>query len=248
MKFLHWRPPPRRELVCLRVRRWSGPLPNVYAALSTSTLLTALLVNLTTECREPFNALPLFLVKVRAFFPRLTPTRPVLVMASAVDIPLQVVSDNARAERRISPAWSIAQLKSRLEPVTGVPASAQRLSFKLSGSGAIRSLDAEADTTQLSNLNLQSAAEIHVGHLGVSCTYFARIHHALVPQSRPHDTSGGKRNFSTDDALSSRCGTIAQPRSEKTTRMSRRYRSTRCQRMSTSPEPTACSLGRGRRS
>ena len=31
------------------------------------------------------------------------------------------------AERRISPSWSISQLKAKLEPVTGIPPSAQRL-------------------------------------------------------------------------------------------------------------------------
>ncbi len=31
------------------------------------------------------------------------------------------------AERRISPAWTIEQLKAKLEPVTGIPPSAQKL-------------------------------------------------------------------------------------------------------------------------
>lgn len=31
------------------------------------------------------------------------------------------------AERRISPSWTIGQLKAKLEPVTGIPPSAQRL-------------------------------------------------------------------------------------------------------------------------
>ena len=37
-------------------------------------------------------------------------------------------------ERRISPSWTIAQLKAKLEPVTGIPPSCQRLYMrKLSG-------------------------------------------------------------------------------------------------------------------
>ncbi|KAK9248488.1 CAP Gly-rich domain-containing protein [Lipomyces tetrasporus] len=44
------------------------------------------------------------------------------------DIPLLVTSQNSSSERRISPHWTLAHLKSRLEPVTGIPSFSQRLS------------------------------------------------------------------------------------------------------------------------
>jgi hypothetical protein len=56
-------------------------------------------------------------------------------LQTAPDIPLIITvpghSTNAPplllAERRISPSWSIGQLKAKLEPVTGIPPSVQRL-------------------------------------------------------------------------------------------------------------------------
>jgi tubulin-folding cofactor B len=46
------------------------------------------------------------------------------------DVPLYVVSDYASAERRITPSWSIAQLKTKLEPITGIPPSCQQIVLK----------------------------------------------------------------------------------------------------------------------
>lgn len=54
------------------------------------------------------------------------------------DIPVQITVPNdtnpsssgaplLRAERRITPSWTISQLKTKLEPVTGIPASAQSI-------------------------------------------------------------------------------------------------------------------------
>lgn len=83
-------------------------------------------------------------------------------MSSAADIPLLIVSENAQSERRVSPSWSIAQLKGKFEPITGIPASAQRLSIKIASlpAQAIEALNEE--NTQLSNFALQAYAEIHV--------------------------------------------------------------------------------------
>ncbi|KAK9240342.1 CAP Gly-rich domain-containing protein [Lipomyces kononenkoae] len=50
------------------------------------------------------------------------------------DIPLLVTSQNTSSERRVSPLWTLAHLKSRLEPITGIPANAQRLSLFISHS------------------------------------------------------------------------------------------------------------------
>lgn len=57
---------------------------------------------------------------------------------SAPDIPLIINVPGASsasplllsAERRISPAWTIGQLRTKLEPVTGIPPGAQRLRTK----------------------------------------------------------------------------------------------------------------------
>jgi len=84
-------------------------------------------------------------------------------MATAADIPLLIVSENSSSERRISPSWSIAQLKGRLEPVTGVPANCQRLSLKI-GSQAAQPIEAaDEETTILAAWPLQAYAEIKVG-------------------------------------------------------------------------------------
>ena len=86
-----------------------------------------------------------------------------ITMNTAADIPLLIVSENSSSERRISPSWSIAQLKSRLEPVTGVPASCQRLSLKI-GSQAAQPIEAaDEESTILAAWPLQAYAEIKVG-------------------------------------------------------------------------------------
>lgn len=59
-------------------------------------------------------------------------------LQTAVDIPLTITvpSDTknpnnspplVRAERRVTPSWTLSELKAKLEPVTGVPASSQSL-------------------------------------------------------------------------------------------------------------------------
>ena len=44
-----------------------------------------------------------------------------------LDIPMIIRSDNIYCERRVSPSWTIAHFKSRLEPITGIPTSHQRV-------------------------------------------------------------------------------------------------------------------------
>jgi tubulin-folding cofactor B len=83
--------------------------------------------------------------------------------ATAADIPLLIVSENASSERRTSPSWSVAHLKSRLEPITGIPSNCQRLSLKV-GSQTPQVIEAaDEEVTQLSQWPLQAYAEIHVG-------------------------------------------------------------------------------------
>lgn len=91
-------------------------------------------------------------------------------MATAADIPLLIVSENSSSERRISPSWSIAQLKNRLEPVTGVPATCQRLSLKI-GSQAAQPIEAaDEESTILAAWPLQAYAEIKVGMTLILCS------------------------------------------------------------------------------
>jgi tubulin-folding cofactor B len=78
------------------------------------------------------------------------------------DVPLQVVSDVTGSERRITPSWSISQLKSKLESVTGVPPSAQKLTLKVPGQGPVSIEAHDEDSTTLSNWNLVPYAELHV--------------------------------------------------------------------------------------
>ncbi|KAF2478816.1 CAP Gly-rich domain-containing protein [Neohortaea acidophila] len=82
--------------------------------------------------------------------------------ATAADIPLQISSDNSSSERRISPAWSISQFKARLEPITGVPASCQRLSLKLASQRPLPIEAADEDATLLARWPLQAYAEVVV--------------------------------------------------------------------------------------
>lgn len=86
-------------------------------------------------------------------------------MASATthDVPLLVKSDTSSSERRVSPAWTIATLKGRLEPITGIPASCQRLSLKV-GSQASQPIEAaDEEATQIGAWPLQAYAELQVG-------------------------------------------------------------------------------------
>lgn len=86
-------------------------------------------------------------------------------MATTADIPLLIRSENSASERRITPSWSIAQLKARLEPITGVPASCQSLTLKIASQATQLIQAANEDATQLAAWPLQAYAEIYVGLL-----------------------------------------------------------------------------------
>lgn len=90
-----------------------------------------------------------------------------MASTTAADIPLLIVSENSSSERRISPSWTIAQLKNRLEPVTGVPATCQKLSLKI-GSQEAQPIEApNEDSTVLAAWPLQAYAEIKVGRVSL---------------------------------------------------------------------------------
>ena len=84
------------------------------------------------------------------------------------DIPLQVISENSASERRITPSWSITQLKRKLEPVTGVPPWSQRISLKTTSGETIAVEAVDEDTAVLSNFPLSAYAELHVSEFWLS--------------------------------------------------------------------------------
>lgn len=79
------------------------------------------------------------------------------------DVPLQVISDNAAVERRVTPSWTISQLKAKLETVTGIPPSSQKLSLQASvGAERIPIDAADEDSIRLCTFPLAPYAELHV--------------------------------------------------------------------------------------
>lgn len=83
-------------------------------------------------------------------------------LSTAADVPMLVVSHNSRSERRISPSWTIQELQGRLEPITGIPSSSQRLSLKGPSPDQLISLENAAPDAQLGVWNLHSYTELHV--------------------------------------------------------------------------------------
>ena len=92
-------------------------------------------------------------------------------MASARDIAIRITSPNATAERRITPSWSLATLKVKLEPVTGIPPGSQRLTLKVPGASAQVLDAADEESTQLSHWSLVAQAEIQVRHKCIEYNY-----------------------------------------------------------------------------
>ncbi|KAG9204792.1 hypothetical protein G6514_010023 [Epicoccum nigrum] len=83
-------------------------------------------------------------------------------LQSAADVPLLISSPNSSSERRISPSWSIAHLKTRLEPITGVPASSQQLSLRVGSQDAVPITAQDEELARLAQFPLQPYAEIIV--------------------------------------------------------------------------------------
>ncbi|KAL5118824.1 hypothetical protein ACEQ8H_003327 [Pleosporales sp. CAS-2024a] len=83
-------------------------------------------------------------------------------LQSAPDVPLLVTSPSSSSERRISPSWTIAHLKARLEPITGVPAACQQLALRLASHDAVPLTAHDEEHTPLSSFPLQPYAEITV--------------------------------------------------------------------------------------
>lgn len=90
-------------------------------------------------------------------------------MATSADVPLLVRSENSASERRVTPAWSIATLKARLEPITGVPADCQKLSLKVGSQQPLPIAAQDEEATQIGAFPLQAYAELQVSGGVVSC-------------------------------------------------------------------------------
>jgi len=50
-------------------------------------------------------------------------------LTTAHDVPILIESENAASERRINLGWSIGQLKGKLEIITGIPVSSQKMTL-----------------------------------------------------------------------------------------------------------------------
>jgi tubulin-specific chaperone B len=83
-------------------------------------------------------------------------------MQTARDISLRIVSANAAGERRLSPSWTLAQLKTKLEPVTGIPPSCQKLMLRVPGRDEVEMQALNEDAVQIGGWNLVAGGEIEV--------------------------------------------------------------------------------------
>jgi len=83
-------------------------------------------------------------------------------MTTMADVPLYVVSEYSSSERRITPAWSIAQLKTKMEPITGIPPSCQKISLKTPSHPNVPIEAVDEERTQLASFPLVPYAELQV--------------------------------------------------------------------------------------
>jgi tubulin-folding cofactor B len=81
---------------------------------------------------------------------------------TAGDIPLLITSENSSSERRITPSWTIGQLKAKLETVTGIPPLSQLLTLRVPGQQGLLVKAADEENTQLNGFPLAPYAELHV--------------------------------------------------------------------------------------
>lgn len=81
---------------------------------------------------------------------------------TAGDIPISITSENSHSERRITPSWTIGQLKAKLEPVTGIPPLSQKLTLRIGSQSPVAIEATDEENTQLGNFPLAAYAEIHV--------------------------------------------------------------------------------------
>ena len=108
-----------------------------------------------------------------------------MALQTVRDIPLQVSSDNVLTERRITPSWTVTQLKGKLESVTGIPPSCQKLVLRVPGHEDAAIAASDEDKVQVGSWRLQADAEIHVRSLlefWCYCTFmFLRVLPCPIP-------------------------------------------------------------------
>ncbi|KAK0740204.1 CAP Gly-rich domain-containing protein [Schizothecium vesticola] len=78
------------------------------------------------------------------------------------DVPLYVISEFSSSERRITPSWSISQLKKKLEPITGIPPSCQVISLKIPPGDSIPVEAADEESVYMQSFNLVPYSELHI--------------------------------------------------------------------------------------
>ena len=85
-------------------------------------------------------------------------------MTTARDIPILITSTaTSSSERRITPSWTIAHLKTKLEPVTGIAPSSQILTLRLPDRQQDTPIQAEhEETVEIGTWPLVPYAEIKV--------------------------------------------------------------------------------------
>ena len=94
---------------------------------------------------------------------------------AAGDIPLQITSENSSSERRITPSWTIGQLKAKLEPVTGIPPLSQKLTLRLGSQQSVPIEALDEENTRLGAFPLAPYAEIHVSFESTESRFSKRV-------------------------------------------------------------------------
>ena len=84
-------------------------------------------------------------------------------MTTARDIPILITSTASSSERRITPSWTIAHLKTKLEPVTGIAPASQKLTLRLPDQQQEIPIEAEhEESVEVGSWPLVAYAEIQV--------------------------------------------------------------------------------------
>jgi tubulin-folding cofactor B len=84
-------------------------------------------------------------------------------LTTARDVPLLITSTASSSERRITPSWTIAHLKTKLEPVTGIAPSSQKLTLRLPDQQQEVPIEADdEETVEIGTWSLVPYAEIKV--------------------------------------------------------------------------------------
>ncbi|KAL8841758.1 MAG: hypothetical protein Q9170_000791 [Blastenia crenularia] len=82
---------------------------------------------------------------------------------TARDIPILITSPAASSERRVNLSWTISQLKAKLEPITGIAPSLQKITLRLPGRLEGTAISAkDEDRTGIASWSLPAYAELHV--------------------------------------------------------------------------------------